>query len=83
MFSHIPRYSPGRRAADITCPLLVQVAERDAITPPGPALEVPRNAPRGEAKSYPLSHFEIYLGEPFERAVADQLEFLERVLSRG
>ncbi len=83
VFSHIPRYSPGSRAADIACPLLVQVTEHDAITPPGPALEAAANAPLGEAKSYPLSHFEIYLGAPFERAVADQLEFLERALSRG
>ena len=33
-------------------------------------------APRGEIKRYPVGHFEIYLGEPFERAVADQTEFL-------
>jgi fermentation-respiration switch protein FrsA (DUF1100 family) len=37
-------------------------------------------APRGETIHYPVGHFEIYRGEPFERAVADQLAFLRRHL---
>jgi hypothetical protein len=27
---------------------------------------------------YPNGHFDIYVGEPFERVVADQVEFLQR-----
>jgi hypothetical protein len=27
---------------------------------------------------YPYGHFDIYLGEAFERVVSDQLEFLSR-----
>jgi len=76
-FSRVPRYSPGRLADRIACPLLVQVAQRDRITPPGPALDAARRAPRGQSRTYPVSHFEIYLGDGFERAVADQLAFLE------
>lgn len=76
-FSHVPRYSPGRFAERIACPLLVQVAERDRITPPEPALAAARRAPHGQSRTYPVSHFEIYLGDGFERAVADQLAFLE------
>ena len=40
----------------------------------------PATAPRGEVKRYPVGHFDIYLGEPFEHAVADQTEFLVRHL---
>lgn len=70
-------YSPLRRAARIGCPLLVQVCADDAVTPPAPARKVAERAPRGELIEYPGGHFEIYLGELFERAVADQLAFLE------
>jgi hypothetical protein len=33
---------------------------------------------RSEVRTYPIGHFEIYTGAPFERAVADQLHFLRR-----
>ncbi|MDQ3729354.1 MAG: alpha/beta hydrolase [Actinomycetota bacterium] len=77
----MPLYRPGRRAADVECPLLVQVASNDSITPPGPAIEAAGKAPRGELVTYAgLGHFDIYRGEHFERAVADQTDFLTRHL---
>ncbi len=36
----------------------------------------------GEVKVYPEGHFDIYVGEAFERVVADQLEFLDKNLKR-
>lgn len=80
VFTEVPRYSPGRRAGEIACPLLVQVAERDTITPPGAALAAAERAPRGQSRSYPVSHLEIYAGQWFERAVADQLSFVAESL---
>ena len=73
-------YSPGRAAKRLACPLLVQVAERDAITPPGPAKQAAHEAPRGELATYDVEHFAIYVGDGWERAVSDQLEFLKRHL---
>jgi fermentation-respiration switch protein FrsA (DUF1100 family) len=73
-------YRPGRRAAEVACPLLVCVCDEDAITPPKPALRAAEAAPRGEVRRYPIGHFDIYLGEWFEKAVADQAEFLARHL---
>lgn len=75
-------YLPGRQAKRLRCPLLVQVADGDSTTPPGPAVRAARHAPRGELRRYPGDHFEVYVGEPFERVVADQLDFLERALAR-
>lgn len=78
----LPLYSPGKKAPQVQCPVLVQVASNDAITPPAPAIKAAGKAPRGELITYAgLSHFDIYRGEHFERAVADQIAFLERHLN--
>lgn len=79
----LPRYSPGKRAGAVRCPLLVQVATRDTLTPPRPAEAACRAAPRGELVRYPVDHFGIYLDEAFERAVTDQLAFLGRHVPVG
>jgi uncharacterized protein len=73
-------YSPGRRAEYVGCALLVQIVTEDAVTPTRPATRAAERAPRGELRSYPGEHFDIYVGELFERAVADQVDFLGRHL---
>lgn len=75
---HLVRDFPGRRAADITAPILFAVCKTDSVAPAGPTLKYARTAPAGEIKLYPEGHFDIYVGEPFERVVADQLDFLTR-----
>jgi dienelactone hydrolase len=76
----LPIQRPYRKAGRIKVPLLVQVMTEDVVTPPGPARKAAAAAPRGELIEYPGGHFDIYVGEPFERAVADQIAFLERAL---
>jgi fermentation-respiration switch protein FrsA (DUF1100 family) len=73
-------YSPGRDAGKVACPLLVIAAEHDAITPAESARAAARRAPRGELVEYDCGHFDVYVGEWFERAVADELAFFERAL---
>ena len=46
-------------------------------------LKAASKAPRAEVKRYPIGHFDIYVGEAFERAVADQADFLQRHLLGG
>jgi len=77
---HIGLYRPAAGTAKIPCPLLLCVCDNDQTTPPGPAVTAAERAPRGELKRYPIGHFDIYLGEHFERAVTDQTEFLVRHL---
>ena len=77
----VATYRPVRSAASVACPLLVCVCERDQTTPPGAAIKMGERAPRGEVLRYPVGHFEIYLGEPFEQAVAAQTAFLQRHLA--
>jgi dienelactone hydrolase len=76
-------YRPGRLAAKVPCPILFCVCETDTVAPPGPTRRYAATAPRGEIKLYPEGHFEIYVGEAFERVLADQLEFLERNLLKA
>lgn len=72
----IPLYRPGRHAAKIACPLLVCICDEDTLVSVKAAAKVAERAPRGEVRHYPIGHFDIYDGEWFERAVADQTEFL-------
>ena len=74
-------WRPVRDATRVAAPLLVCVCDADATTPPGPALQMAQNAPRGEIVRYPIGHFDIYVGDAFERAIEDQVRFLERVLA--
>ena len=34
----------------------------------------------GEVKHYPIGHFDIYIGDNFEKALGDQLEFFKKHL---
>ncbi|MET9911154.1 alpha/beta fold hydrolase [Streptomyces sp. NPDC006476] len=79
----ILRYRPGRRTAKIACPVLLCVCEHDSVAPARPTLRHARRAPRGEIRLYPDGHFDIYLGEPFERVLHDQLAFLARHVPIG
>lgn len=74
----IVRHRPGRQAKNITCPVLFCICETDTVAPPAPTKRYAAQAPRGESKVYPDGHFDIYVGDAFERVVADQIDFLQR-----
>ena len=80
---HVGSYRPARQAGNIRCPILFCVADNDDLTAPGLVLKAANKAPRAEVKRYPIGHFDIYIGEWFERAVADQTDFLRRHLLGG
>ncbi|WP_437773459.1 alpha/beta hydrolase [Arthrobacter sp. KNU40] len=79
----ILRYRPGRQTEKIACPVLFCICEHDSVAPARPTLRHASRAPRGEIRLYPDGHFDIYLGEPFERVVKDQLAFLARHVPIG
>lgn len=76
----IALHNPGRAARRVRAPILFCVCDADSVAPAKATLRHARRAPRGEVVRYPVGHFEIYNGEPFERAVDDQLDFLRRHL---
>lgn len=82
IFLRVAAYRPINAAGRIRCPVLFCIAEKDRIVPAGATRTAAERAPLGEVRSYPLEHFEIYYGEGFEKAVADQLAFLRRHLCK-
>ena len=74
----VPLYSPGRHAAAIKVPVLVQLAAKDDVTPIDKAQAVARRIPKGEVHTYDCGHFEPYLDPYFETIVAAQVDFLDR-----
>ncbi|MDY0350433.1 MAG: alpha/beta hydrolase [Desulfobulbaceae bacterium] len=80
----IAAYRPINYAKRLSCPALIQVCLKDSLAPPHSALETARKiGARAELKQYDCGHFDIYLGELFEQASDEQLEFFNRVLSPG
>jgi pimeloyl-ACP methyl ester carboxylesterase len=80
----IGTYRPGRAAERVSCPALFCVCDGDSLAPARTTVRNAERAPRAVVKRYPIGHFEIYVGEWFERAVADQTEFLvEHLLGTG
>jgi uncharacterized protein len=74
-------YRPATKIAQLNCPILLAVAEEDVITPPDLAIRAASRAKRAELRRYPGGHFDPYVGELFERVVADETEFLVRHLA--
>jgi len=78
IFLQVGGYAPGRSAAKLRCPLLVQIADEDQIVPPASAMKY-AVAGRAEVRHYPCDHFDVYPGFAFhEAAVAHQVVFLRR-----
>lgn len=79
ILARIGFYSPMRHARRITCPVLVQIATEDAITPAATARAAAERMPLGRYLEYPCEHFDPYVEPHFERIVADQLDFCRAV----
>ncbi|QLL05355.1 alpha/beta hydrolase [Mycobacterium vicinigordonae] len=73
----IIRHFPGRQARNVTCPIFFAICERDTVAPAKPTQKYAAEAPHGEIKLYDAGHFDIYVGEHFERNISDQLAFLK------
>lgn len=76
----IATYRPGRSAAKVRFPILFCVSTTDTVTPPEQTIALAGRAPYGVIKLYEAGHFAFYLGDAFEKLVADQIEFLTQHL---
>lgn len=71
-------YSPGRHAARIGCPVLIQAGKRDQTTPFEPARKAAGQIPDCEFRAHDCDHFDVYLGASFDTVIAEQIDFLQR-----
>jgi len=73
---------PIRYAARLRTPLLVQVGDHDSVTPPASSRRTAARAGSyGEVRAYAVDHFDVYDGPAQQRALSDQIEFLDRHLA--
>jgi pimeloyl-ACP methyl ester carboxylesterase len=76
LFWSLPFYRPIAVAHRIAAPLLALVTDHDEICDGKLQAEAARRA-GGTASHFAASHFEIYFGSHFERAVTEMGDFLE------
>ncbi len=75
-------YRPGRALRRTgNTPILICACDNDTVAPVGPTVRAARKQPNVQLIRYPYGHFEIYLGDAFERAIGDQLAFLQQHLA--
>jgi len=75
------KYRPIKYAREVRCPVLLQICEHDSIIPKRSVEETEKKMGNyAEAIHYPIGHFDIYIGDNFEIAVSDQLDFLKKHL---
>ena len=75
------KYKPLKYLGRVSCPVLLQFADQDITNPPALIADADRRlGDRGRIIHYPIDHFDIYLGDGFEQAVADQLSFFRKHL---
>lgn len=78
---YLASYRPITKAGKIICPILIQACTQDSVAPAAAARKFARKAgARATLKEYDIGHFDIYVGQHREQALADQLDFFNRVL---
>jgi pimeloyl-ACP methyl ester carboxylesterase len=77
----LPCYRPIRAAAKVKCPALIIACRDDSVTSTKAA--VATAALMGDKAQFielPIGHFDIYLGEWFERSSSEQISFFREAL---
>lgn len=77
-------FRPVKDAARLSCPLLVQIGERDQVVPNDAAERASALAgANARLVRYPLDHFDVFGGAGFESVVIDEVAFVRAHLLRG
>lgn len=77
----LPFYRPGRALKQLgAIPVLICACDNDSVAPVKPTLRAAKGLSQVRVIRYPYGHFEIYVGEAFEHALTDQLNFLHQNL---
>jgi len=80
-FLTMPFYRPVRHAAEVKCPALIIACMKDTVASISAAAEAAaRLGGKARLVQLPIGHFEVYLGEGFERSSREQVAFFQHVL---
>ena len=80
VFLELASYSPIRHASKITAPTLVIAGRNDSVTPASAARAAASRIPLARFKLLDCNHFQVYVGDTFEKNVQLQLDFLKDVV---
>jgi dienelactone hydrolase len=72
-------YRPAKHIRDVRCPVLIQICDNDSLAPISAETEKELSK-YAEIKHYPIGHFDIYIGDDFEKSISDQLDFFKKHL---
>lgn len=61
-------------------PFPITRSDTDTVAPAKATLRHVAHTPLREIRRHPDGHFDIYVGDAFERVVKDQLDFLRRTV---
>jgi len=70
---------PIEASKDVTCPVMLLVCEKDNLVSTTSHERVVENLKNPLVKTYPVGHFDIYVGEWFENATDDMIKFLKEL----
>jgi dienelactone hydrolase len=76
----LARYRPGHGTDRIECPVLYCLADDDTVLPAAAARRAAWRTPDSTVLLYHADHLGLCDGPPFDRAVRDQIDFLQGVL---
>jgi fermentation-respiration switch protein FrsA (DUF1100 family) len=75
------KYHPIHRAGEVVCPVLLQICDKDILTPMSLVAKAEEQlGDLAEVIHNPIDHFDIYLGKNFEKSVGEQIDFFRRHL---
>ena len=80
-FLTMPLYRPVHQVRKVSCPALIIACTKDTVASTRAASEVAKRM-NGKARLtwLPIGHFDVYLGEWFERSCAEQVAFFKSAL---
>lgn len=77
----LPLYRPIRWARAVKCPSLLIACENDSVTSPAAVISAAdRMGDKARLVELPIGHFDIYLGEWFQRSSKEQIAFFSKAL---
>jgi pimeloyl-ACP methyl ester carboxylesterase len=81
LFLVLPCYRPIRAAKSVTCPTLIIACKKDSVVSTQAATATAaRMGDKARLVELPIGHFDIYLGDWFERSSTVQIAFFEEAL---